>query len=151
MAKIGASAILPTRVDAQELNVKLHITERALNDIVMPSMASKMVVFDQEQTGFAVNITKKGSMSYVIVYRDAQGTQRQEKLANVGDVSANAARAMAKARLTDVSLTRCDLPGARRTSCPTMDGFFFDTFLPIVKNFSRSYEPKNRSYPIPSA
>ncbi len=119
--------------------MKLHITEKALNEFVMPAGKKKMVVFDQEQTGFAVNITQKGSMAYVIVYRDAQGIQRQEKLAGVGEVSANAARAMAKARLADVELTKGPSASPRHASCPTMDDFFFDTFLPIVKNRSRSY------------
>ena len=81
----------------------------------MPEGKNKVVVFDQEQTGFAVNITQKGTMSYVIVYRDAQGIQRQEKLAGVGGISANAARAMAKARLAEVSLTK-------GLSLPAQDG-----------------------------
>lgn len=120
--------------------MKLHITEKSLNELVMPAGKNKVVVFDQEQTGFAVNITHRGSMSYVIVYRDAQGVQRQEKLAGVGEVSANAARAMAKARLMEIAQTKGPSAGPRRKSCPTMDVFFFDTFLPIVKNQSRSYE-----------
>jgi hypothetical protein len=79
--------------------MNLHITEKALKEFVMPAGRNKVVVFDQEQTGFAVNITHRGTMSYVMVYRDATGVQRQEKLARVGDISANAARALAKARL----------------------------------------------------
>lgn len=120
--------------------MNLHITEKALNEFVMPAGKNKVVAFDQEQTGFAVNITHKGTMSYVIVYRDDQGTQRQEKLARVGDVSANAARAMARARLADLTATRSQTVGQRRSSCPTMDSFFFETFLPAVKNRSRSYK-----------
>ena len=79
-------------------------------------------------------------MAYVIVYRDAQGTQRQEKLADAKSISANAARAIAKARLADVELTKGPTATPRRASCPTMDDFFFDTFLPVVKNQSRSHE-----------
>jgi integrase len=120
--------------------MNLHITERALNEFVMPTGKTKVVAFDQEQTGFAVNITHRGTMSYVIVYRDAQGKQRQERLAGVGDVSANAARAMAKARLADVGAARRQAVGPRRSSCPIMDDFFFYTFLPHVKNTSRSYK-----------
>lgn len=120
--------------------MKLHITEKALNDFILPAGKNKVVVFDQEQTGFAVNITHKGSMSYVIVYRDAQGVQHQEKLAAVGDISANAARAMAKARLAEVALSKGSSIGQRRKSCPTMDEFFFNTYLPMVKNQGRSYE-----------
>ena len=120
--------------------MNLHITETALKSFVMPQGKTKVVLFDQEQTGFAVNVTHKGSMSYVIVYRDAQGTQRQEKLATVGDISAHAARALASARLSDIAQTKGPADAPRRKSCPTMDNFFFETFLPAVKNKSRSYE-----------
>lgn len=120
--------------------MKLHITEKALAGFTLPAGKNKVVVFDQEQTGFAVNITHKGSMSYVIVYRDAQGVQHQEKLAAVGDISANAARAMAKACLAEVALSKGSSIGPRRKSCPTMDEFFFSTYLPMVKNQGRSYE-----------
>jgi integrase len=119
--------------------VNLHITEKALNEFVMPVGKTKVVVFDQEQTGFAVSITRRRTMSYVVVYRDAHDVQRQEKLARVGDVSANAARVMAKARLAELTPTKASTLGTRRPSCPTMDEFFFNTFLPHVKNSSRSY------------
>ncbi|AQV96394.1 site-specific integrase [Cupriavidus necator] len=118
----------------------LHITEKALNEFIMPAGKKKVLVHDQEQTGFAVSVTHNGTMSYVISYRDVQGAQRQERLAGVGDVSANAARAMARARLADIAATKGQTVGARRSSCPTMDSFFFDTFLPHVQNTSRSYE-----------
>src|SRR4051794_14316772 len=117
--------------------MNLHITEKALREFVMPPGRNKVVVFDQEQAGFAVNITHRGTMSYVMVYRDATGVQRQEKLAGVGEVSANAARALAKARLAEVSLSRDQSARPRQKSFPTMDAFFFDTFLPVVKSTSR--------------
>jgi integrase len=126
--------------------MNLHITEKALKEFVMPAGRNKVVVFDQEQTGFAVNITHRGTMSYVMVYRDATGVQRQEKLARVGDVSANAARALAKARLAEVELSRGQSARTRRKSFPTMDAFFFDTFFPAVKNTSRSYRSHASMY-----
>lgn len=119
--------------------MRLHITEKALNDLVMAGKTKKMVLFDQEQTGFVVAITEKGSMSYSIIYRDARGIQHQEKLGKVGDISANAARSLAKTRLAEVALIRGSNTISRQKTCPTMDEFFFDKFLPIVKNNSRSY------------
>ncbi|WP_189354508.1 tyrosine-type recombinase/integrase [Vogesella fluminis] len=119
--------------------MKLHITEKALNEFVMPAGKKKDVIFDQEVTGFAVNVTHKGCMSYVIVFRDVAGKQRQEKLAGVGEVSANAARAMAKTRLADLAQLKGSSVGGRRKLCPTMDEFFFSCFLPAVKNKSKSY------------
>lgn len=126
--------------------MNLYITEKALKEFVMPAGRNKVVVFDQAQTGFAVNITHRGTMSYVMVYRDATGVQRQEKLARVGDVSANAARALAKARLTELELSRGDSARTCRKSFPTMDAFFFDTFFPVVKNTSRSYRSHASMY-----
>ena len=83
--------------------MKLHITERALEDIAAPQKGRKLLVFDTEQNGFAVHVTANGTKSYVIVYRDADGSQRQEKLAGVGDIAAHAARELAKARLQTIS------------------------------------------------
>jgi integrase len=121
--------------------VKLHITERAIKDIVVPQGKKYILAFDTEQTGFAVLKTDKGAMSYLIVFRDAANKQRQEKLASVFDISATAARDLAKLRLATIGEQKNETQrGQRRKSMPTMDDFFFNTFLPIVKANSRSYE-----------
>lgn len=119
--------------------MKLHITEKALKAVNIQPSAKKTVIFDEEQTGFAVAVTPKGKMTYVIVYRDESQTQRQEKLADVGAVSAHAARALGKARLAELQ-ERKSVQGRRRPSCPTMDRYFYDTFLPAVRATSRSYQ-----------
>lgn len=128
------------------LKMKLHITDTALKSIDVSKLKSKLTVFDQEQTGFAVVITPKGTMTYSIVYRDAQGKQRQEKLAAVDAMSCHAARAVAAARLEAVSGTKNQEGRTRRPSCPTMERYFFDTFLPKVKNESRSYQTHTSMY-----
>ncbi|NYT24323.1 tyrosine-type recombinase/integrase [Alcaligenaceae bacterium] len=119
--------------------MKLHITETALKSIDTGA-AAKLTVFYQEQKGFAVVITSKGTMTYSIVYRDAHGKQRQEKLASVESLSCNAARALAKTRLQEIAEIRGDKSVLRRSSCPSFDQYFFDSFLPQIKNESRSYE-----------
>lgn len=48
-------------------------------------------------------------------------------------------RAVAKSRLEVIEAMKSPL-GRRRSSCPTMNTFFFKTFLPLVKTQSRSYE-----------
>lgn len=116
--------------------MKLHITEKALREFVFPEGKHKEVLFDQEQTGFAVQVTPKGAMTYVVVYRDADGSQRQEKIARVGTISAQAARSLARARVASVE----NKARPRRSVCVTMDDFFFNTYLPIVKAKSRSHE-----------
>ncbi|MFL9922594.1 tyrosine-type recombinase/integrase [Paraburkholderia fungorum] len=126
--------------------MKLHITEQAVKNVTVPTGKDKVLVFDQEQTGFAVSITPKGTMSYAIVYRDAQDVQRQEKIARVGSVSANAARAMARTRLSDIASTRGETLAPRRPSCPTIDTFFFDTYLPVLKNNGRQHSAHTSIY-----
>ena len=79
-------------------------------------------------------------MSYIVMYRDEFKKQRQEKLGKVGEISANAARAMACAYLKRLEDHKKGLPRGRLLLSPTMDEFFFKTFLPKVKLESRSYE-----------
>lgn len=50
--------------------MKLHITDKALKELNIERRTAKRMIFDEEQTGFAVAITPEGSMTYVIVYRD---------------------------------------------------------------------------------
>lgn len=120
--------------------MKLHITERAIDAITIPDGKRQLLVFDEEQSGFAVSISKTGVRSYVVVYRDDTGAQRQEKLAEYPAVSAHAARALARARLNDVSEARATAARTRRASCPTMDRFFYDAFLPLIQQEKRSHE-----------
>jgi integrase len=80
------------------------------------------------------------------VYRDAQNKQRQEKIAGVGSVSANAARAMARAQLARIAASRGETLAPRRPSCPTVDTFFFDTYLPVIKNDGRQHSAHTSIY-----
>src|ERR1700709_1956871 len=102
--------------------MNLHITEKALNQVTVPAGKKYILVFDSQQTGFAVQKTKKGTMSYVIVYRNQANQQRQEKLATVGTVSAQAARGLAKARLDMLAEQKAGTPRVQRGALsPTMD------------------------------
>ena len=120
--------------------MKLHITEKAVREIVVPPGKKHILIFDTEQVGFAVQKTGTGNMSYIVMYRDAFKKQRQDKLGKVGEISANAARAMAYANLTHLEHQKKGLPRGRLLLSPTMDAFFFNTLLPKVKLESRSYE-----------
>lgn len=120
--------------------MKLHITERALNDVVVPTGKKWVAIYDTEQTGFAAIKTATGVMTYVISYRNAEGQQKQEKLATAGDLSAQVARTLARARLAEINTLKTQAGGTRRKSCPTLDDYFYQSFLPIVQANSRSYE-----------
>jgi hypothetical protein len=45
--------------------MKLHITEKALNEVIVPEEKKYILAFDTEQTGFAAQKTKAGTMSYM--------------------------------------------------------------------------------------
>lgn len=126
--------------------MKLHITERAVKEVVVPQGTKHVLIFDTEQIGFAVQKTGTGNMSYIVMYRNELKKQRQEKLGKVGEISANAARALARARLTSIEEQKKGLPRGRPMVAPTMDEFFFKSFLPKVKLQSRSYETHTSIY-----
>lgn len=120
--------------------MKLHITEKAVKEAIVPAGKKHILIFDTEQTGFAVQKTGPGSMSYIILYRNEQKKQRQERLGAVGEISANAARALARSFLAELKEKKRGLPRGRTVLAPTMDEFFYKTFLPKVRLESRSYE-----------
>lgn len=107
--------------------MKLYLTEQRVRNFAFPAGKKQQLLFDFEQPRFGVSVTARGVKSYVIVYRDAVGKQRQEKLASFEAMSVSAARALAKVRLDAIDAIR---PSGerRRSSCPTMDTFFFDIF-----------------------
>lgn len=78
--------------------MKLHITETALNQLIVPEGKKWVAVYDTEQTGFTAIKTESGATSYVLMYRDHEGRKKQERLAALGSVSAQAARAIARSR-----------------------------------------------------
>lgn len=120
--------------------MKFHIAERALNTLVVPLGKKWVSVHDTEQTGFAAVKTATGAGNYFISYRDEEGTKKQEKIACVGAVSAQAARAIARARIETIQRTKGGRTRARRPGCPTTSDFFNKTYLPIVQANSRSHE-----------
>lgn len=126
--------------------MKLHITERALNQIKLEAGKKKEIVFDTEVTGFAVCITDKGSKSFCIIYRDAESKQRQATIGTVGKVSIAQAREIAKQRLSELAREKVNQPATAQAFCPTMDEFFYKTYLPLVMSTSRSYMTHSSIY-----
>ena len=120
--------------------MKMHITELALKEVEVPKGKSYVLIHDQEQRGFSVQKTARGVMSYVLIYRDAQGKQKQTKLADVGPVSAHVARNMARDMLKTIAAGRTEsaMRAPRAALSPVMDDFFFATYLPQVNASSRT-------------
>lgn len=125
--------------------MKLNLTEKIVQNFVVPVGKKQEILLDCELPKFGVSVTARGVKSYIISYRDDLGKQRQEKLADFEAMTVPAARAVAKARLDAIEAMKSPGP-RRRNSCPTMDGFFFTTFLPLVKIQSRSYKTHSSMY-----
>ena len=128
--------------------MKMHITEFGLKEFNETAGKPYVLVHDQEQTGFAVQKTARGVMSYVLIYRDAQGKQKQAKLADVGPVSAHAARNMAKNMLETIAdgITETAVRQPRAALSPLMDDFFYGTYMPMVKASSRAPDTHESIY-----
>ena len=127
--------------------MKLHITERALEDVPVPAKGRKLLVFDTEQGGFAVHVTPSGTKSYVIIYRDIDGRQRQERIATFGDIAAHSARELAKARLESIGKAKATeghkttvTASSAKSLGMTMDGYFYKHYLPAVQVANRAPE-----------
>lgn len=99
--------------------MKLNLTEKLVQDYVITEGKRQEVLFDFELLRFGVSVTARGAKSHVIVYRDTEGKQRQEKLADFGAITLSAARAVAKSRLEVIEAMKSPL-ARRRSSCPTM-------------------------------
>lgn len=128
--------------------MKMHITEFALKKVDVPGGKPYVLVHDQEQTGFAVQKTARGVMSYLLIYRDAQGKQKQAKLADVGPVSVQVARNMARDMLKTIAAGRTEsaVRKPRAALSPVMDDFFHGTYLPLVKASNRAPDTHESIY-----
>lgn len=124
--------------------MKLHVTEKALKEVVFPAARNSIKVFDTEVVGFGAQMTKTalavGTGSYFVSFRDTQGCQRQEKIASVGAMAAHTARGIARLRLEEVKKSKGDGQSIRRPNCKTVSEFFYDTFLQQLRSEQRNYE-----------
>lgn len=120
--------------------MKMHITEKALKEVVFPEKSASVKAFDSEVVGFGAQMTKKGTGSYFVTFRDAQGRQCHEKLAQVGAISAQSARNQARLRLQEVREAKGSGNVVRRATGKTVSEFFYEVFIPRLRSEQRSYE-----------
>lgn len=120
--------------------MKLHITERALSQMKVEAGKKKEVFLDTELTGFGVCMTAKGTKTYCVIYRDAEGTQRQASVGPVRKMPLAQARLIAEQKLAELAQEKRKKQALAHVFCPTMDDFFHKSFLPLVKSTSRSYK-----------
>lgn len=120
--------------------MKSHITEKMLKEIVFAPGKASVKVFDTEVSGFGAQLTPKGTGSYFVTFRDAQGRQCHEKLAQVGAVSAQSARNQARLRLEEVRQAKGTGHAVRLASGKTVSEFFYEVFIPKLRSEQRNYE-----------
>lgn len=119
----------------------IYVTEASVKAFVVPADKMSIKVSDVALKGFGFQKTRTGNMTYIVRYRNEEGKERQQKVASVGEVSSQAARAMATVMLQAIEKDKggraMDTHGAL---APTMSDFFYQTFLPRVRLESRSSE-----------
>ena len=123
--------------------MKLHITEKALGEIVLPEGARSTKVMDTEVIGFGAQLTNKGTGAYFVLYRDAKGQRKQAKLGSLGKVSAAAARAQARSYLAALVTLKEEsgrASGQRRGACPTVREYFNGAYLALLRSEGKCYE-----------
>ena len=119
----------------------IYITETSVRDYVVPAGKASVKVADVALKGFGFQKTRTGNMTYIVRYRNEEKKERQQKVAKVGEVSSQTARAMATVMLHQIAKDKggraIDTHGAL---APTLSDFFYHTFLPRVRIESRSHE-----------
>ena len=128
----GAAHRRLTALRIQEINVKLHLTEKALNGIELGERPN-LKVYDSEVTGFGCQLTRKGAGSYFISYRNDQGRSKQERIGQLGKLAAHQARELAQQKLQEIGARAKAMRTARPGHCMTCSAFFNKTYLPEVK------------------
>ena len=78
---------------------------KTLIDSLKPT-GQEQFVWDTELRGFAVRIMKSGRMSYALQYKTAQGATRRMVIGQIGALTPDEARKLAKARLAEVEAGR---------------------------------------------
>lgn len=112
--------------------MKVHITENALKDISLGERPN-LKVYDNEVSGFGVQLSKGGTSSYFISYRDQGGRQHQQKIGRVGELAAHQAREQARRLLDDVRTRAAQTVRASARHGKTCSQFFFERYLPAVQ------------------
>jgi integrase len=65
----------------------IKLDAATVQSLVCPPGKDKIVYRDSAITGFMVEVSRSGSKTYALKYRDPNGGQRQYKIANVADLS----------------------------------------------------------------
>lgn len=82
----------------------MRLTNQTAAGLQLPAGRDKLVVFDDDLAGFGLSLSKGGSRTWVVQYRNALGQSKRETLGKVGILSATEARRAAGERLARAKL-----------------------------------------------
>lgn len=120
--------------------MKIHFTTVALEEIKLAEGEKQKKIFDAEQKSFGVVIGAQGPKAFFVIYRDADGKQRQQMIGNYGEMSISKGREKAAQVLKDLGVAKPSGSKQEVTrSCPTVQDFFYSTYYKRVKAKSRSH------------
>lgn len=104
----------------------------------------RVFVRDTVCRGLCVEVRSTGGKTYYLSYRDEQGKQRLRKLANAADVSPATARQLCEQARTVTIIG--EQPQSEPAARITTDAFFYNSYLPYVKTYKRSWDTDVSGY-----
>lgn len=116
------------------------LTAKFVQAACCPEGRRKIDYFDHGQKGFHVEVRANGGKTYYQRYTDPRGNERQIKIGPVGIITLKQARANGRQILCQ-ALLGADPREAKQAlrRVPTLTQFVFDSYLPHVKGYKRSW------------
>lgn len=96
--------------------------------------------FDDDVTGFTLEVRLTGGKTFYLRYRDAHGKQRQYRIGNVKSITCDQARKQAIKLKGQITLG-IDPAAEKATlrAVPTFANFMAERYMPFVKGYKRSW------------
>jgi len=119
--------------------MKTLLTQRCVERT--SNLLGKTRLFDTELPGFLCEISTSGRKAFYVLVRDEYGRQRQKKVADFPEVNVKTARQMAAALIQSVRSGGSAVldEGRERRSCPTLEQFVRERYLPHARLTKRSW------------
>jgi integrase len=118
-----------------------HLTNEFVKTIRCPIKKQKEVFFDSSCKGLLVEVRKSGGRTYYLKYSDARGQRRQQKLADVVDITLSQARQLVQKKRNEIAMGLDPLSSSRAIKqIPSLSEFIHERYLPYVQGYKRSWK-----------
>lgn len=117
------------------------LNEEFVGSASCPADRNKVDFYDDQVTGFILEVRRTGGKTYHLKYRDDRGDQKQLKIGNTKDISFAKARAKAQQMRSRVVLGE-DITGTRkrRRQIPKVSAVYQDVYLPFLNTYRRNLD-----------